>query len=106
MTNPYRGELCVDLAGTPTRLRLTFAAIVALEQKTGTSLLELARTIADGKIGVGIMAEILAAASNQPVEVIGAALVEDGLVAHLETCLRLLEMALEGMPQKEVVGPV
>lgn len=47
--NPHRGELLLMLDDRPLLLRPTFAALSALEQQTGHSLIALARRLANGQ---------------------------------------------------------
>jgi len=100
--NPYRGEVALALGDNCYVLRPSFAALVAAEAEAGP-VLALAQQAAAGNVCLETMAclfhhcILIEDGRERPTaEAIGAAILEQGMVATLESYRSLLERILGG----------
>lgn len=63
MSNPYRGEVAIQVDGKDRILRPTFDAIVAWEEATGQTTATLAQMLRDDQARLDLVAKIIVAAS-------------------------------------------
>ena len=97
--NPWRGEAGLTIAGQHRVLRPTFAALVAAEDELG-SLLGLVERAAAGELRLGeinaLFWHCLHEREGLTREVLGQALVEQGLAACAAPLRALLEAIVQG----------
>lgn len=99
MSNPLRGEASLVVAGRQWTLRPTFAALLAAEEELGP-LFALVERAGSGQLRLSEMAALfwhcLAADGKLTREVVGQAVVEQGLAASARPLRTLLGAILQG----------
>lgn len=99
--NPYRGEAELVIAGAAHKLRPSFTALVAAEEELGP-LFALVERAGSGQLRLAEMAALfwhcLAARDGLTREVVGEAVVDQGLAACAKPLRALLAQILQGAP--------
>jgi hypothetical protein len=97
--NPLRGEATLAIAGRPSLLRPSFAALVAAEEELGP-LFALVERAADGRLRLAEMAALfwhcLAERGETSREQVGEAVMELGLAGCAAPLRTLLAQILQG----------
>lgn len=100
MANEQRGEVCIVLQGREYTLRPSFAAIVAVERRTGCGIMLLARRFVDVTFGLTDAAVVVeecakAAGETLPSDV-GECIRRQGIEALAGPLMRLMLASIRG----------
>ena len=101
MANPHRGEVEITLAGKTYVMRATFGAVVEIETKTGTGLVDLAERTYSGKprltdLTAVVWAGLRAAGEPATYEKVGEMVMDEGIQAAIGPVLEFLGQACTG----------
>lgn len=100
--NAQRGEIALALAGRTIALCPSFAALVALEEASGTGLVTLARRFADGSFSLSDIEAVIAAgmkgAGQTPPADLGDQILQTGIATLAPRLGEFLLAALGGVP--------
>lgn len=99
--NPNRGEVQVTLGGQTHIMRPTFEALVAIEERTGMSLLRIVEKASDRDISLGTIGAVVyegIKATNPDLKLtfkeVGRLVVASGITNLIEPVVKLLSEAI------------
>ena len=107
MANRQRGEIPIKLNGQEYSLRPTFQAMCNIADRTGAhSLILLSRRMLDGDIrfldlAIIIQEGIKASGKDLDLDIIGEAIVEEGLVEFSKPIMEFIRIAVEGVNKQK-----
>lgn len=106
MANPQRGEVLITFAGTEYTLTPTYQALVEIERMTGLKIVEIARQLMSGSVGIQDAVAIVTAgmkASGEPAiaDKVGEMIFEEGLIKVSPLLVEFLNNALTGGEEAE-----
>lgn len=112
-SNPYRGEVVVELDGRSYLLRPSFQTMVEIEQASGRGLVPLARSLMGGDILVtdvvaviqgGINAGLEAGAKRMSRDEVGEAVYRTGVLALIPSVVAFLSGCITGGSEPAAEG--
>lgn len=107
MANLQRGEIPIKLNGQEYSLRPTFQAMCNISERTGAhSLILLSRRMIDGDIRFQDLAIIIqegvkASGKELEMDMIGEAIVKEGLVEFSKPIMEFIRVAVEGVNKQK-----
>ena len=101
MTNPFRGELQVNLGGKSYKTRITVEGCMQIEGACGMSLVKLATRLSEGELTISDVANIITPAmrgggNNTDIPAVAKMVYEAGLTEGLRVAAELLSNVLMG----------